>query len=137
MIVKFSVLGTPQQKQRPRASVINGHARMYTPKDTVNYENLIRYAYQSDVGKKLDGAIEIRCKFYFPIPKSASKKNREIWAKESTPYLKTPDLDNCVKCLTDGLNGVAFDDDKQIYKIIAEKYYSENPRVEVELRNDD
>lgn len=137
MIVKFTVLGIPQTKQRPRASVINGHARMYTPKDTVMYENLVRYAYQEQVGKKLDGAIEMHCKFYFPIPKSVSKKQRLLMETETVPHTKKPDVDNCVKSLTDGAQGVAFDDDKQIYKIVAEKYYSDTPRVEIELREKD
>lgn len=137
MIVKFTVLGNPQAKQRPRASVINGHARMYTPKDTVNYENLVRYTYQREVGKKLDGAIEMTVKAYFPIPKSVSKKQHVLMASETYPHTKKPDADNCIKSVSDGIQGVAFDDDKQIYKIVAEKYYSNNPRIEVELRSYD
>lgn len=137
MIVKFCVYGTPVAKGRPRVSTRNGFARTYTPKDTVMYENLVRYTYQSDVGGKIDGAIEMSCKFYFPIPKSISKKQRAILLTEKEPHLKKPDTDNCIKSLCDGLQGVAFDDDKQIYKIVAEKYYSDNPRVEVELRTRD
>ena len=137
MIVKFTVLGEVRSKQRPRATVINGHARVYTPKDTVMYENLVRYAYQEQVGKKLEGAIEMYCKFYFPIPKSVSKKQRAIMETETEPHLKKSDLDNCIKSVSDSIQGVAFDDDKQIYKIVAEKYYSDNPRVEVELRTKD
>lgn len=137
MIVKFTVLGNPQAKQRPRASVINGHARMYTPKDTVNYENLVRYTYQREVGKKLDGAIEMTVKAYFPIPKSVSKKQHVLMESETYPHTKKPDADNCIKSVSDGIQGVAFDDDKQIYKIVAEKYYSNNPRIEVELRSYD
>jgi Holliday junction resolvase RusA-like endonuclease len=53
---------------------------------------------------------------------------------ETVPHTKKPDTDNCVKSVTDGAQGVAFDDDKQIYKIVAEKYYSNNPRAEIELR---
>ena len=137
MIVKFTVLGEVRSKQRPRATVINGHARVYTPKDTVMYENLVRYAYQEQVGKKLDGAIEMSVKAYFPIPKSVSKKQRLLMETETVPHTKKPDVDNCVKSLTDGAQGVAFDDDKQIYKIVAEKYYSDTPRVEIELREKD
>lgn len=137
MTVKFCVLGVPLSKARPRASVFNGHARMYTPKDTVNYENLVRYAYQSEVGKLLTGAIEMSVKAYFPIPKSISKKKHEILATEKEPYLKKGDIDNVCKLLMDSLNMVAYEDDKQIYKLTAEKYYSENPRVEVELKEYD
>lgn len=133
MKVKFSVLGECKGKGRPRATAIKGHARMYTPKDTVMYENLVRYTYQSEIGERLCGAIEMSVKCYFPIPKSISKKKHEIMAQEQEPHLKKPDADNCIKSICDGLQGVAFDDDKQIYKITAEKYYSDNPRVEIEL----
>ena len=133
MKVKFCVLGEPRAKQRPRATIRGGHATVYTPKDTVSYENLVRYTYQQDVGKRLCGAIEFKAIFYFPIPKSISKKQREKMLSEKEPHLKKSDLDNCIKCVTDAIQGVAFDDDKQIYKITAEKYYSDNPRVEIEL----
>ena len=134
MTVKFCVLGEVRSKQRPRATVINGHARVYTPKDTVMYENLVRYAYQEQVGEKLEGAIEAKIKAYLPIPKSVSKKQRSWLETELAPHTKKPDIDNCVKSCLDSLIGVAFDDDKQIYKIVAEKYYSKTPRVEIELR---
>ena len=137
MKVKFTVMGTPMVKKRPRASMRNGHAVVYTPKDTVNYENLVRYTYQSDVGIKLEGAIEMNVKAYFPIPKSVSKKQHALMATEKEPCLVHRDVDNVCKLLMDSINGVAFDDDKQIYKLTGEKYYSDNPRVEVELKEYD
>lgn len=137
MTVKFCVLGEVRSKQRPRATVINGHARVYTPKDTVMYENLVRYAYQEQVGKKLEGAIEARIKAYFPIPKSASKKKHGIMASETFPCLCSKDSDNIAKLLLDSCNKVAYDDDRQIYKLTVEKYYSDTPRVEIELEEFD
>lgn len=120
-------------KKRPRASMRSGHAVVYTPKDTVNYENLVRYTYQSEIGKRLTGAIEMTVKAYFPIPKSISKKKHEILSNEQEPCLKHKDIDNVCKLLMDSINGIAFDDDRQIYKLVGEKYYSNNPRVEIEL----
>lgn len=134
MIVKFCVLGEPKGKSRPRASVINGHARMYTPKDTVNYENLVRYTYQSDVGVKLEGAIEAKIIGYFPIPKSTSKKKAELMRTKQIPYTNKIDTDNLAKIILDSINNIAYDDDKQVYRLEVEKWYSDNPRVEVELR---
>jgi Holliday junction resolvase RusA-like endonuclease len=137
MTVKFCVLGVPQAKQRPRASMINGHARMYTPKETVNYENLVRYAYQSEVGKKLEGAIEMIVKAYFPIPKSVSKKQHALMASEEYPCTKIKDIDNVCKVCMDSILKVAYDDDRQVYRLVGEKWYSDNPRVEIELRERD
>ena len=137
MKVKFTVMGVPMVKKRPRASMRNGHAVVYTPKDTVNYENLVRYTYQSDVGIKLEGAIEARIKAYFPIPKSISKKKHMLMASEDYPCLCSKDTDNIAKICLDSCNKIAYDADKQIYKLSVEKYYSDNPRVEVELKEYD
>ena len=137
MIVKFTILGEVKSKQRPRATIINGHARVYTPKDTVMYENLVRYAYQEQVGKKLEGAIEATIRAYFSIPKSVSKKKHELMASETYPCLCSKDADNVAKICLDSCNKVAYDDDRQIYKLSVEKYYSDTPRVEVELRSRD
>ena len=134
MEVKFCVLGEPMVKKRPRASMRNGHAVVYTPKDTVNYENLVRYTYQSEVGKKLEGAIAAKIKAYFPIPKSVSKKKHELMASETHPCLCSKDADNIAKICLDSCNKIAYDDDKQVYRLEVEKWYSDNPRVEIELR---
>lgn len=133
MKVKFCVLGEPKGKGRPRVSTRNGFARAYTPKDTANYENLVRYTYQSDVGIMLQGDITARITAYFPIPKSVSKKQRQMMLDKVIPHTKKVDCDNIAKIILDSLNEVAYDDDKQIYRIVVEKWYSDVPRVEVEL----
>lgn len=49
--------------------------------------------------------------------------------------LRRRDLDNLIKNLCDGLNGIAFKDDTQVAKIIAEKHLDrQNPRTVVEVR---
>ena len=45
--------------------------------------------------------------------------------------LKKPDCDNIAKIILDSLNGVLYDDDKQITSIIVYKKYSENPNVTI------
>lgn len=47
---------------------------------------------------------------------------------------KKPDIDNVIKVIADALNGVAYDDDKQIIDVSARKVYSETPRVDVRIR---
>lgn len=34
---------------------------------------------------------------------------------------QTPDIDNLIKAILDGLNGIAWQDDKQVVKVIAER----------------
>jgi len=47
---------------------------------------------------------------------------------------KRGDLDNSIKVSLDSLNGVAYSDDSQIVRIVAERYDDKrNPRVEIEV----
>ena len=134
--VSFTVPGKPFGKQRPRVVTRGGFARAYTPKETVNYENLVKISYNvAAQNTKLDGAIEAEVTAYFPINKSVSKKKHAIMSQETTPALVKPDNDNIAKVLLDPLNHIAYDDDSQVYKLHVEKYYSDNPRVEITLRS--
>jgi Holliday junction resolvase RusA-like endonuclease len=58
------------------------------------------------------------------MPKSAPKKDRE---RGIVPKLTKPDIDNVVKIVCDGLNGVAWIDDSRVWKISAEKKLVNTP----------
>ena len=47
---------------------------------------------------------------------------------------KKPDIDNVVKALADALNHVAYRDDTQIVDCQVRKFYADEPRVEVLIR---
>lgn len=47
---------------------------------------------------------------------------------------KKPDIDNLVKVVLDGLNGLAYKDDKQIVALEAAKGYEITPLTRVTLR---
>lgn len=131
----FTVLGKPQGKGRPRASSRGKFVRMYTPKNTRDYEQTIRESYLEayESSKPLEGYIKAYLILYYPIPKSTSKANKAKMLDKTLLPDKKPDIDNCIKGVFDSLNGIAFVDDKQIVKLVAEKYYSENPRIYCEL----
>lgn len=134
-MIKFTVYGKPFGKQRPRVAVHGGFSKAYTPKETVAYENFVKMAYLQENGeKKLQGGIEAEIVGFFPIPKSESKKRRLLMLEGEIPYTKKCDCDNLAKSILDSLNGIAYDDDSQIYKLSVEKKYGEVPRVEVTLK---
>ena len=135
MRLVFSVHGAPVGKGRPRVTNKGGYAHAYTPPKTASYERLVRETYKSSFPRQLalTGGIELILRAYYPIPQSwpQSKKAKAL-SEMIVPEVK-PDLDNIIKCVTDALNGTAYQDDKQITSIRAEKHYSPMPRVEVEL----
>ena len=73
-------------------------------------------------------------RFYFPWPKSISKKRKEAWIKADVGYKATrPDLDNLEKMLFDAMEGVIYKNDSQIVKKITSKGYSNTPKIMVTL----
>lgn len=135
MEVKFTILGEPKGKGRPRFCRNTGHA--ITPKDTVNYETLVHMEYVAQCEEFRfpdDAMLDMRIKAYYSIPKSKSKKQRAAMLSGKIRPTKKPDMDNVVKIIADALNQVAYRDDTQIVDCQCRKFYSENPRVEVTIK---
>lgn len=133
---RLVIPGEPVAKGRPKLGTVAGHAMAFTPAKTRRYEDIVRQlATVNWAGRKLlaDRSITLVVKFYHKIPKSWSKRHHESAMLGLKKPLGRPDLDNCVKSITDGLNGVIYVDDSAICRIDAEKRYSVEPRVELEL----
>lgn len=130
--IYFVVPGDPQGKGRPKASSRGGFVRMYTPAATRQYEEKIAWAatLARATWDVLETPVSLRVVAHHPIPVSWSKrKQQQALAGELVPG--KPDLDNVAKAVLDALNGVIYADDKQVIKLVAEKKYSFDPRVEV------
>lgn len=134
MTVKFTVLGEPRGKQRPRMTR-NSHT--YTPAETVQYENLVRMEYRRQCGDYRfpdDAALDMRIMAYYAIPKSVSKKKRQEMLAHRIRPLKKVDCDNAVKIVADSLNNIAYRDDVQIVDCQIRKFYSPEPRIVVTIQ---
>lgn len=132
--MRFTVYGNPVAKGRPKFSSQGGFVRSYTPAKTVNYENLVKVSFDmSEEKEKFDGQVAALLMVYCSIPKSTSKKKRELMIEGTIRPTTKPDLDNIAKAILDALNGRAFDDDKQVVSLTVEKFYSDTPRVIVEI----
>lgn len=124
--------GKVQAKQRPR---FNGKF-VYTPKETVNYENWVKACYLEKYNneKPFEKALKVNIIAFFEIPKSTSKKKKEqMLNNEIYPTIKS-DTDNIAKSILDSLNGIAYLDDKQVVSLKVDKYYAEIPSVSVEIK---
>ncbi len=138
MRINFTVMGEPKGKGRPRFCRNTGHA--ITPKDTVNYETLVKMEYTQACGEQMfpdDAMLDMRIKAYYSIPKSASKKRHAAMLSGDIRPTKKPDMDNVIKIIADALNKIAYRDDTQIVDCQVRKFYSEKPRVEVMIQTID
>ncbi|MEG0409311.1 MAG: RusA family crossover junction endodeoxyribonuclease [Bacilli bacterium] len=137
--MKFTVYGIPKGKGRPKFTRQGNFVRAYTPKETLSYEQLVKFSYLeacNNNSQVLVGEVSMSIDAYFQIPKSTSKKLKKIMIEEEKYHIKKPDIDNIIKSILDGLNGVAFADDNQVCRIMATKRYAEVPRVEIEIRGE-
>ena len=122
----------PRGQGRPRW----GNGRMYKAGVDVVWEDTICEAYKAahPDAPKYDSAVAVHVECYVPIPKSDSKAKRADKISGQTPCTAKPDIDNVVKSVLDALNGVAWEDDKQVNSIWAIKMYSDRPRLVVTVR---
>lgn len=152
MEVRFVVPGEPTGKGRPQTKVMysekgftdkktgkkrNTMVNNVTPKKTVIYENLVKDVYHrqcQDFRFPDDAMLDMRILAYFAIPKSKSKKIRELMLQKLLRPTKKPDMDNIMKIVADSLNQIAYKDDTQIVDCQLRKFYSDEPRVEVIIK---
>lgn len=118
-IVKFFIPGTPKSKQRHRCT---RQGRMYTPSDTTKYEKLVRDVYQAKYGDFMFDAqpLSVEILALFKVPKSYTKCKKEL-ALSGKIAPSTKDVDNIAKIVLDGLNGVAYLDDRHIVRLYVRK----------------
>ena len=130
----FTVPGQPRGKGRPRFARRGNFVTTYTDDKTASYENLIALAYKAAGGTYHEtGSVTIGVAAHYAIPKSASKVKREkMLRREIKPQTK-PDIDNILKAVMDGLNKVAYADDKQITCASVSKSYDDEPMLIVVL----
>ncbi len=128
MNLSFVVYGPPVPKARAR--VVKGRA--YTPKRTRAYEKLVttmamvaEYRYSNHVmGGRVAGARKD------PWPKDAK------YSVSILVYRKAMrgDADNFAKSIMDALNGIIWNDDRQVQKMVVEMFTNRlRPRVEVSV----
>lgn len=118
--MKFFIPGDPVPQGRPRAYRMGDSVRMFDPPKSVAWKKIVAQVAILHHATVLDGALVMRLTFYLPAPKS-------INCPECTMHTKRPDLDNLVKSIKDGLNGICYKDDSQVYLLHAVKFYAARP----------
>lgn len=94
-------------KRRPR---FTRQGRAYIDAKTKAEMEVVRKSYKGDM---LEGPLALFVGVYKPTPKGIRK---------IIPFTVKPDVDNVLKAVMDGLNGVAYKDDSQVVMTTAVKY---------------
>ena len=131
---EFKIPGKAQAKQRPR---MGRSGIVYTPKETLVYENYVKMCY-SDYARQFEwlpyeNQVKAEIDVLVAVPKSDSKAKKKAKIEGAIRPTVKPDCDNLAKSILDSLNGLAYQDDKQVVELFVKKYYAENAEVRVRL----
>lgn len=137
MNLSFVVEGDPVPKARPRIVRIGKGVRAYTPSKTVNYEQLVGLRAMQAMraaGKvvTLAGVAVTLAVAVVPPASWGKRKTAQAIAGEILPTAK-PDIDNVAKSVLDGLNGIVYQDDKQVIELTVRKHYAATAAVQVHI----
>jgi len=105
---KFVVRKRPTVKGRPRFS----KGRTYTPKATVDAERDIAESYD---GPFFEGPVSISCVF------SQERTVITLRSLDEEPSRLRGDTTNYLKLVEDALQGVAYEDDRQVQRVVGKK----------------
>lgn len=128
----------PVAQARPRATRMAKGIRLYDPKPTAMFKKYLHVvAKRQYQGEPLSGEIHVKVDYYRPVQKSLSKAERTRRLNGTVRPVVKPDLDNYMKSSFDALNGILWADDAMIVEIHSNKWYSDEPRIEIEVWNDE
>ena len=137
-MIKMTIPIEPVGQLRPRATRCGRSIRMYDPPKVAKFKKqLHEYAALEMKRQKLkrfeNVALEVDLQIYRQVQNSISNAERcRRLSGVHRPTVKF-DLDNYIKSILDGLNGVIWNDDKNIVSIVADKHYSDKQRIEIKV----
>lgn len=134
----FEVPGVPVAMQRNRsARLMGGGTVNYQPEKTRNFKSDVKQFASAVMGNEppTDETCAIDMLFVFQAPKSLKARDRKlIESGELLVYDRiNKDLDNLMKSVCDGLQGVVVRDDKQFVDATISKRIGNRPRTEVRI----
>lgn len=91
----------------------------YTPSRTAQWEELVGWSYKEAGGRMMKGQVAL----YVTFRRKGQRR---------------ADIDNMIKSLVDGLNGVAYEDDQQVRRLVADVVYGcDEPGAAITIRRID
>ena len=131
MTISFTVHGTPQPQGSAKAFIPKGWKRAVITSDNKKLK-----PWRQDVaamaseqmqlsvmhGHPLECAVAVTCRFFFPKPKSTSKR--------ITRKITKPDVDKLLRAALDSMTGIVFRDDAQVVESHIYKEFAQGPSAQ-------
>lgn len=131
-MIKIVIPGDPVPQGRPRFVSRGKFVQTYDPKKSKDYKKAVAEIAKSQYkSQPIDQAIHVELNVYRPVQKSISKAERHRRLSGVHRPIVKGDIDNYFKAVTDACTGIIWTDDAQIVSTKSNKYYSEDPRVEL------
>lgn len=131
MDCSFTYYGLAVPKGRPRF----GKGRTFTPARTVSFEGQIKAIAKDEMARQGHKPTPDVCSailtFERKMPKSWSRKRQD--QMRGAMIAGHPDIDNQAKAILDALNGVTFEDDRQVGHLSVTRFWGEQDRVAVRV----
>lgn len=136
--LKFTIPIVPKAQMRARHASRGKFSTTYKHKKQVASEDTLNTFLMQYMPKEpLVGPLVLGVKAFLPVPKSKSKKFKKAAQEGQIRPITTPDCDNLLKMIKDCMSQMRYwEDDKQVVEYLpgTGKYYSDQPRWEIELR---
>jgi len=124
----ITVPGVPVAQPRQRFANIGGFVKNYTSaRDPVNaFKAAVRIAWSNATNQApLVGPVRLSIAFVLPRTQARPEKvPKDLWGEGRVVMPCRPDLDNLIKSVKDALNGLAWHDDGQVWRVTATKHYA-------------
>lgn len=130
--MKLIIHGDPLAKARAKALRVGNKSWKYDPQKNEAQSLSWKIKHQANC-LPLFGPIVIELRFYFKPCDSDSISQRNAKLHGLEEHTQKPDLDNLEKFVLDCSNKILFEDDSQIVSLTSSKFWSENPRTEINI----
>lgn len=128
MTKRLTIRMEPVAKAPPRMAVCNGGVHSYIPEKTQKAQEFLRVALFEYVKDKFEAYVPVKLTAVFYRTKSR-------WAPKCDVLpVRKPDIDNFLKLLLDGCNGLLVADDAQITAINVKKRWTAKSYGYITLR---
>lgn len=137
MTLHFTIPGVPVAQPRAKATTVGGKPRLYEAGKqhaihTFKAAAMLAARAALPGNQCLVDPLRISVQFVFARPGRLTRKKDPAWR---LPMAAKPDIDNLLKAVLDGLNGVVWADDRQVCQVAdASKWYAatgESPQTTV------